>query len=85
MDIHFRASLQLSHETGTLIYQMFSLRILGIAHFSQGILKQSREFYPENLSLSERVIWIENKWVIYDVLTIILGMAWITSELGRAN
>ena len=85
MEIHFQASLQLSHETGTLIYPMFSLRNLGIALLRQGNLKQAKEFYLENLSLSESVIWIENKWVTYDVLTIILGMAGFASELGQAN
>jgi predicted ATPase/DNA-binding CsgD family transcriptional regulator len=83
METHFQASLALGREIGALIYQMFSLRNLGIATLRQGKLNQSREYYLENFSLSERVIWVENEWVKYDVNTFILGMAGIALELGQ--
>jgi hypothetical protein len=83
METYFQASLELSRETGALIYQMFSLRNLGIATLRQRNLIRSREYYLENFSLSERVIWVENEWAKYDVNTFILGMAGIASDLGQ--
>jgi DNA-binding CsgD family transcriptional regulator len=77
-----RASLQLSHKTGTLIDQIFSLRNLGTATLRLGKLKQSSEYYSENEALAEKVNWMENEWVKYDLLTFILGMAGIAFEMG---
>jgi predicted ATPase/DNA-binding CsgD family transcriptional regulator len=85
MENHFRASLLLSREIGTLIYQMFSLRNLGIAALRQGNLNRSKEYYSENYALAEKVNWVENEWAKYDVLTYILGMAGIALELGHAT
>jgi len=62
---------------------MFSLRNLGIAALRQGKLNQSREYYLENFSLSERVNWAENEWAKYDIYTFILGMAGIALERGQ--
>jgi predicted ATPase/DNA-binding CsgD family transcriptional regulator len=77
MEAHFLASLALSRETGELIYQMFSLRNLGIAALRQGCLDRSLQYYDENLSLAQKVDWVENDWAKYDVITFILGMAGI--------
>jgi tetratricopeptide (TPR) repeat protein len=82
MEAHFTASLLLSRDTGSLIYTMFSLRNLGIATMRLGKLKQSSEYYLENDALAEKVNWMENEWVKYDVLTFILGMAGIAFEMG---
>lgn len=83
MESHFRTSLELSRETGSLVYQMFSLRNLGIAALRQRNLKRSREYYLENFSLSEKVNWNENEWAKYDVSTFILGMGGIALELEQ--
>jgi tetratricopeptide (TPR) repeat protein len=83
METYFQASFELSRETGALIYQMFSLRNLGIATLRQGNLTRSRNYYLQNLSLSEKVIWVENEWAKYDVNTFILGMAGIALDLGQ--
>ncbi|MGE5123729.1 MAG: LuxR C-terminal-related transcriptional regulator [Acidobacteriaceae bacterium] len=83
MEDHFQASLDLSRETGALIYQMFSLRNLGIAALRQGNLDRSRAFYLENFCLAERASWAENEWARYDVYTFILGMAGIALEMGQ--
>lgn len=83
MEALFQSSYELSRETGVLIYQMFSLRNLGIAALRQGKLKRSREYYLENFSLSERVNWAENEWAKYDIYTFIVGMAAIALEMGQ--
>lgn len=83
MEAHFRASLLLGRDTGSLIYTLFSLRNLGIATLRQGKLKQSGEYYLENFSLAEKARWVENEWAKYDVYTFILGMAGIALELGN--
>jgi predicted ATPase/DNA-binding CsgD family transcriptional regulator len=82
MEAHFKASLQLSREIGALIYQMFSLRNLGIAAQRQGHLSRSLDYYSENYALAEKVGWVENEWAKYDVNTFVLGMAGIALELG---
>jgi predicted ATPase/DNA-binding CsgD family transcriptional regulator len=82
MEAHFKASLLLSRDTGLLIATMFSLRNLGIATLRLGKLKQSSEYYSENYALAEKVNWMENEWVKYDLLTFILGMAGIAFEMG---
>jgi tetratricopeptide (TPR) repeat protein len=83
MESYLKASAELSQETGVLTYQMFSSRWLGIAALRQRKLHRSREYYLENFSLSEKVIWTENEWVKYDVYTFILGMGGIALELGQ--
>jgi tetratricopeptide (TPR) repeat protein len=83
MEAHFQAGLALSREIGAVIYQMFCLRNLGIAALRQGKLNQSREYYLENLSGTERLGWDANEWMKYDVNTFILGMAGIALELKR--
>jgi predicted ATPase/DNA-binding CsgD family transcriptional regulator len=82
MELRYQASSELSRETGALIYQMFSLRNLGIATLRQRNLQRSREYYLENFYLAEKANWLENEWAKYDVNTFILGMGGIALELG---
>ena len=82
METDFLTSLELSKETGELIYTMFSLRNLGIAALRQGDLNRSSEFYLENLALAQNIDWVENEWAKYDGITFILGMAGISQALG---
>jgi tetratricopeptide (TPR) repeat protein len=83
METLFQSSFELSQETGALVYQMFSLRNLGIAALRQGKLKQSREYNLKNFSRCERVNWADSEWAKYDIYTFILGMAGIALEIGQ--
>jgi predicted ATPase/DNA-binding CsgD family transcriptional regulator len=83
MESHFQISLDLSRETGGLIYQMFSLRNLGIAALRQGKLNRSKEYFLENLSRAQKVIGADSEWAKYDLYNFILGMAGIALETGQ--
>jgi hypothetical protein len=78
MDTDAQDSLKISQGIGSLIWQMFALRNVGIAALRQGQPKRAATFFQENLSLAQKAAGYA-----YDLQVFPMYMAGVAIGLGK--